>query len=161
MFDLPGTATIGEFGSELLSIFLQENAAVFEFRGARKTLAGEDQDVFGFRIAATNNHSWTLREDRRSTRPELAGELWVSRETHQVVRLDIFVEKIDRAYAADHARVSTTFDDVQFPDGGVFLLPRRSETKVCTRSAICLHNVTEWTTCKRFAGKARIIVPAE
>ncbi len=161
MFDVPGTTSIGEFGSELLSIFLQENAATFESLKTTKSLSGEDNYVFGVRISGANNHSWILREDGLAARPSLEGELWVSKETSKVIRLNIFVADLDKAFAADHIRVSTDFADVPFADAGTFLLPKHSETKLCTRNSLCMHNVTDWANCKRFAGKARIIFGME
>jgi hypothetical protein len=156
MLDIAGATSVGEFGSELLSIFLKESAAEFEFRGETKSLT-EDDNVFGFRISTANNHFWMLRVGNVITRPGLEGQLWVSKGANKVSRLEILAPNIDKQSAADHVRIITSFSTVRIGNAGEFLLPQQSEAKLCLRNANCLHNVTEWTDCKRFAAKSRIV----
>lgn len=160
IFDLEGLTSMGEFGSDLLSIFFAENAAVFRFRQRTKTLEGEAL-VFDFYVAAPTNHSWTLREKDLSTHPGLQGALWLDAMTRRVLRFDLEVSDIDMQFATDRASRTTLYSDVHFADGGDFLLPVRSEASVCTRDQYCTRNTTEWKNCKRFAGKARVVEKVE
>ena len=160
MFDLDGLSSMGEFASDLLSIFFAENAAAFRFRQKTKTLEG-DALVFDFYVAAATNRSWMLREKNRSTHPGLQGALWLDASTNQVLRFDLEVSDIDIQFATDRASRTTIYDDVHFQDGGDFLLPVRSEASVCTRDQYCTRNTTEWKNCKRFTGKARIVEKIE
>jgi hypothetical protein len=152
--------TTGDFGSELVSIFLEETAAVFAFRGQENS-QGVEEYVFDFRIPAGTNHAFTLREDGSETHPDLEGVLWVSKNTNEVRRLDIRAKNIDSVFSADHIQFSTLFGKVQFGDAGEFLLPSQSETTVCTRRRLCRHNVTQWANCRRLAVKTRIIFGIE
>jgi hypothetical protein len=157
---LTGPIASGDFGSELLSILLEENATVFAFRGQENGPNGIEY-VFDFRIPAATNHAFTYREDGSGTHPDLEGVLQVSKETNDVRRLDILAKNIDPAFSADHVRFSTIFGKVKFGDAGEFLLPRKSESTVCTRRRLCRHNVTQWANCKRLGVKTRIILGVE
>jgi hypothetical protein len=148
--------TTGDFGSGLLSIFRQENAATFSFRDESNGPDGNDY-VFDFRIPATTNQAFTVYENGSSTHPDVSGALWISATSHQVRRLDILATKIDSAFSSDHIRFSRVFGKVQFGDAGDYFLPKQSEMIVCTRRGLCTHNVTQWAKCKRFAAKSRII----
>jgi hypothetical protein len=157
---LTGPITTGDFGSELLSILLEENATVFAFRGQENGPDGEEY-VFGFRIPAATNHAFTYREDGSVTHPDLEGVLRVSKDTNEVRRLDISAKNIDPAFSADHVRFSTIFGKVKFGDAGDFLLPRESESTVCTRRRLCKHSVTQWASCRRLGVKTRMILRNE
>ena len=153
---LTGSITTGDFGSGLLSIFRQENAARFSFSSQTDASDGREY-VFDFQIPATMNRAFTLYENGLSTHPEINGALWISAETHEVRRLEILATKIDSAFSSDHVRFNTELGKVQFGDAGDYLLPKESETTECTRRGLCTHNVTQWTNCKRLAAKSRII----
>jgi hypothetical protein len=151
-----GPITTGDFGSELLSVLLKENATTFSFRGQENGPDGVEY-VFDFRIPAATNHAFTYREDGSETHPDLLGVLRVSKETNDVRRLEILAKNIDPAFSADHVQFSTIFGKVKFGDAGEFLLPRQSESTVCTRKRLCRHNVTQWVNCKRLSAKSRMI----
>lgn len=156
MFDIAGLTSMGEFGSDLLSLFLAENAASFRFREYTKTLEA-NAIVFDFYIPAAANHSWIYREKNASTRPGLEGSLWLDRNTNAVLRLDLGISDIDFHFDTQRASRTTVYRDVDFPQAGHFRLPVRSEATVCTRDQMCTRNTTEWKNCKRFTGKARIV----
>lgn len=157
VFNLIGPIAMGDFGSELLSIFREDNAVLFTFRERETDLNGDNNLVFDFRIPSRNNHLFTLREEPLATHPDLEGTLWVKTDTNEVSRLDLLVKNIDSNFSADHIRFSTTFEKVPFGDAGDFLLAKQSESVLCDRSHRCRHNVTSWTNCKRLAVKTKII----
>jgi len=153
---LAGPITTGDFGSELFSILLEENATVFAFRGQENGPDGVEY-VFDFRIPAATNHAFTYREDGSGTHPDLEGVLRVGKDANDVRRLEMLAKNIDPAFFADHVQFSTIFGKVQFGDAGEFLLPRQSESTVCTRRRLCKHNVTQWANCKKLSVKSRIV----
>ncbi len=156
MTDLPGVTVFGEFGAQLVSLFLDENSVIFRFREEAKTPDG-DVLVFEFEVPAGKNNSWVLREGEFSTQPPLEGTLWLSKKNHKILELNLATSSIDRSISADRVRVSTSFADVHFDGAGDFLLPSRSEAKMCSRDSLCTYNVTKWSGCKRFGAKTRIL----
>lgn len=156
---LPAPAT-GDFGSELLSIFAQENAATFSFSRMQDDHEGEEY-VFDFHIPAGRNHAFTYREDGAETHPDLRGTLWVSKDTNEVRRLDVLATNIDKAFSADHVLFSIGFGKERFGEGGEFLLPMQSESTICTRRQLGRHNLTEWQNCRKLGVKTRIILGVE
>lgn len=156
MFDIDGMTSMGEFGSDLLSIFLEENAAAFSWRERTKTLQGEAL-VFDFRVPAASNHAWVLKEKDANTHPRMEGALWVDAVTNRVLRLDLGAADIDWGFFTQRASRVTVFGEVHFPDSGDFLLPTISDATLCTWDDMCRRNTTQWKNCKRFLGKARIV----
>jgi hypothetical protein len=150
--------TSGNFASELLSIFLEENAAIFIFHGEKKSRSGPEY-VFEFRISGAT--PLTYREGTLETHPDVQGVLRVSKETGEVRVLDMFARKIDRKFFADHLGFSTTFGKVAFGDAGEFPLPKESESTLCNRDGVCNHSLTRWSDCKKLGVKTRMIVGVE
>ena len=154
---LAGPITTGDFGSGLLSIFREENAAMFSFRQA---IAGpQDREyAFDFRIPLTTNHTFSYYETGAETHPDVSGTIFVNADSGEVRAMNLLASPINSDFSADHIRFDTVFGKIAFGEAGEFVLPTQSESVVCARKGPCWHNVTRWTSCKRLAAKSRIIL---
>lgn len=153
--DLAGPISTGDFGSGLLSIFREENDAVFSFREA---VAGLREYAFDFRIPAATNHTFRYYETGAETHPDVSGTIFVNADTGEVRAMNLLASPINFDFSADHVRFNTLFERVPFGEAGEFVLPTQSESVVCARKGPCWHNITRWTNCKRLAAKSRIIL---
>ncbi|HKR30836.1 MAG TPA: hypothetical protein VJT08_10170 [Terriglobales bacterium] len=155
--DLTGPISTGDFGSVLLSVFRQENAATFAFREGTDGPKGREY-AFDFRIPAATNHTFRYYETGAETHPDVSGTIFVNADTGEVRAMNLLASPINFDFSADHVRFNTLFRRVPFGEAGEFVLPTQSESVVCARKGPCWHNITRWTNCKRLAAKSRIIL---
>jgi len=161
----PGLLTTGEFGGDLVSLFTPPIVAEFKLR-KETTLRSHSARVYEFHLPADKNTFWTIYGNNWNVKPELRGELWIEPKTEKLRRLRI--EPVHLASKYNIATDDTTIDyaEVSLADAGISLLPKSSETNVCTRdndvshldkTVICFQNVIKFYNCHKFTAKARIL----
>ncbi len=155
-----GFSSTGELGSFLVDLFSSAGVAEFKFR-REDTLRGLPVAIYEFHIPSANNTFWTLRDSNgRSLRPEFRGELWLEQQTGHPLREELEPLHLP-AGSGRFASATTIIDYAMTPvgDAGVFLLPARSETRVCVQSipVTCMDNVITFHEYRKFAATTRIL----
>lgn len=156
-----GFISAGEFGSDLVDLFMPPVVAEFKFRRYEK-LHKVRSSVFEFHIVAERNEFWAIRDNPGVTiHPELKGELWVEPRQRRIVRLEIWPLHLPRDFGVVGAKVTIDYSEIRIRELGTFLLPSFSKTTVCQRNAgprvRCSKNVLVFHNCQKFAVKSRIL----
>lgn len=151
----------GEFGALLVDLF-HPGEAEFQFR-KQATLNGTPVVVYDFHVPASSNKFWSLTDDFGHTlHPELQGELWVEAGTGRLMRESL--QPVHLPADFEIAGIATTIDYglTAVGDAGVFVLPSRSESRICTRQQFskpvsCVSNVKTFSKYEKFAATTRIL----
>jgi hypothetical protein len=151
----------GEFGALLVDLF-HPGEAEFKFRKQAK-LNGTPVVVYDFHVSASSNTFWSLTDDfGHILHPELQGELWVEAGTGRLMRESL--QPVHLPAGFEIAAVATTIDYglTAVGDAGVFVLPSKSESRICTRQkfsnrASCVSNVKTFGNYEKFAATTRIL----
>jgi hypothetical protein len=149
----------GELGSDLIDLFKPPIVAEFHFR-KEAMFHKVPSTVYEFHLAAEKNTFFVLRDSHQAILySEYEGELWLGPHG-RLLRLDLRTMHLPKGFGFDNVEVTIDYNDV--PIGGLdtFLLPSRSETRVCDRrhsGLSCGTNVVVFDDCRKFATKSRII----
>jgi hypothetical protein len=149
----------GELGSDLIDLFKQPIVAEFQFR-KEAMFHKVPSSVYEFHLAAEKNTFFVLRDSHAAILySEYAGELWLG-PNGRLLRLELRTMHLPKGFGFDNVEVTIDYNDV--PIGGLdtFLLPSRSETRVCDRhhsGVSCGTNVVVFDDCRKFAAKSRIV----
>jgi len=150
----------GELGTNLVDLFEAPIVAQFQFRKESK-LRDVRALVYSFDIPADKNTFWPVRDGRGTTlRPEYTGELWVEKSNHRLLRLESRPVHLPEDFGIANAQKTIEYDEVRIVDAGMFLLPSKSETTVCTWNGnltTCTTNVLTFQGCQKFGTKTRIL----
>ena len=157
-------ASSGEFGSSLVDLF-QPGAAEFQFHKHAR-LRGKPVVVYDFHVSTSSHASWILADGSgHSLRSESRGELWVEAATGRLLREIEEPVHIPAGFEIVSAKTSIDYTETTVGDAGVFLLPSRSESSVCTRQPFlmrlsCFTNVKNFVNYRKFVATTRILAGA-
>jgi hypothetical protein len=151
----------GEFSPLVLGILSKASKPELQFSGKTK-IGSTPVLVYDYRVAKEDNATWIWKLDGREFKPGYHGRLWVESESgrlrHLTRKANSTPDEIDPWVGFTSISFDITYDDVEIPVLGRFLLPVRSELVSCQRDIPgCKHNVLTFHNCRKFAGKARII----
>jgi hypothetical protein len=164
--------THGEFGNEFIDVF--DLAMKTEFHYERRTkLRGVDALEFSFHIAQQNNHLWKVEDGRTTEMPEFSGKIWVDSLQSRLLRLANQPLKLPREFLIQSAEKQTDYGDVDLGERGKHLLPVHARSHGCLRALPpegiltrmgagrslprCVTNTIEFSGCRKFVGKAKIL----
>lgn len=151
----------GEFGSDLLAVFLPQSATQFKF-AKEATFRSTPVLVFDFTVQRKNNHLWRVNNLGVTTFPGYHGRLWIKKSTFQLMRLERLADDIEAKFPLK--RVSTVIDygDIELADRSDFVLPLRAVEVGCGEAdTTCWHDELTFKHWHKFAARARIIDPNE
>lgn len=151
-----GAVSEGEFGSDLLTLFLPHSKTQTQWDHWTH-LRNRDAHVFAYRIETVNSN-YRLEFGFKGSRPAVAavgehGYFYVDRATGQVLRINRTAD-----LPADFpVRKATTLLDYDFIEvgGHRFLLPLRAEIRMAT-DYILTRNVIDFTEYGKFEGQSKI-----
>jgi len=157
--------TNGEFGPLLINLFEMPGAIEFTFPKT-DALLGVPVAVFDFHLPKPKNTFWAIRDARGATiKPEFRGHLWLEKETGRLMREE--VEPVLDAWQTgiSSMKVSADYAPTQVRDVGIFLLPVKSESRMCLIGRLgvnlgCTANVAVFHDYQKFVATSRIL-PAE
>ena len=151
----------GEFGAVLVDLF-HPGRAEFQFR-KQATLNGTRAMVYDFHVSALSNTFWRLTDAAGHTlHPELRGELWIDAGTGRLMREIFAPVHLPSSFEITKVTTSIDYAESMVGEAGVFLLPVRSESSVCTRQPFvdavsCVANVKTFSNYRKFAATTRIM----
>jgi hypothetical protein len=150
MEQLGGTTSQGEFGSLMSGVFEEKSAAEFHWdRWA--TLRGHRVHVF--RYAVDQSHSeWGIYDGdaKQSVVPAYRGEVFVDRDTNEVLRISLEAVDIPADF---RVRVATDRLDYDYQDisGHRFLLPYHAEIQLDDNRRFQTKNELDFHFYKKFS----------
>ena len=151
----------GEFGALLVDLF-HPGEAEFQFR-KQATLQGTPVVVYGFHVSASRNTFWSLTDDFGHTlHPEFQGELWVEAGTGRLMRESLQPVHLPADFEITGIATTIDYGLTAVGDAGVFVLPSRSESRICTfhrfaKPVPCVSIIKTFSNYEKFAATTRIL----
>jgi hypothetical protein len=154
MEDLSGSWSTGEFGSVLADVFSPATAADFEYRKESRS-AGRASLVYDFSVEREHSH-WRIMVASQLIQPPYQGSVWIDKETHRVLRIEMQATHIPDAFPSDRVEMATDYEFVRFAELQ-FLVPVHAETLGCQRdSNTCSRNAIDFRNYHKYAGESSI-----
>jgi hypothetical protein len=156
--------TSGEFGPVLINLFEAPDAVEFKFRETA-TLSGAPAVLFDFHLPQKKNTFWALRTPRGEViKPEFRGQLWLEPQTGRLLREELEPVMNELTTSVASAKLATDYAMTTVSDLGTFLLPIKSESKMCMggwqSNLGCTTNTAVFSAYQKFVATSRI-VPAD
>ena len=152
--DLPGSWSTGEFGSVLADLFSPATAADFEYRKESR-LAGRTSLVYDFSVERERSH-WRIMVASQLVQPSYQGSVWVDKETHRVLRIEMQATHIPEAFPSDKVEMATDYEFVRFGERQ-FLVPVHAESMGCQRDTnTCTRNAIDFRNYHKYSGESSI-----
>ena len=152
--DLNGSWSTGEFGSVLADVFSPYTAADFEYRKESRS-AGRASLVYDFSVERERSH-WRIMVASQLITPPYSGSVWIDKETHRVLRIEMQATHIPEAFPSDKVEMATDYEFVRFADRQ-YLVPVHAETLACQRdTGTCSRNAIDFRNYHRYAGESNI-----
>jgi len=130
-----GFRSAGEFGSLLVDLFTLPGAVEFKFRKA-SAVGDVPVSIYEFHLPQDKNTFWSLRDGNgRAWKPEFRGEVWLEQKTGRPLREEIEPVHLPAECQIESAKTTTDYAMTPVKEVGTFLLPVKSESKVCGRSS--------------------------
>ena len=149
-----GSWSTGEFVTVLQDVLSRMTNAAFVKRGEDR-IAQRKAFVYDYTVKQTNSH-WTVVATEASYRPAYQGAIWIDKETHRVLRIEMRSLSLPSDFPFEKAELILDYDSVRI-DNGVFLLPVHSENLLCTRdSDLCSRNVIDFRNYRKFTAESNI-----
>jgi hypothetical protein len=152
--DLSGSWSTGEFGSVLADLFSPATAADFEYRKESRS-AGRASLVYDFSVERERSH-WRIMVASQLIQPPYQGSVWVDKETHRVLRIEMQATHIPDAFPSDRVEMATDYEFIRFGDHQ-FLVPVHAETLGCQRdTSTCGRNAIDFRNYHKYSGESSI-----
>jgi len=150
---LGGALSRGEFGSVLAQLFDPRTAA--EFRWDRHS-ALRERPVYVFRLRVPQSRSeWHLSwRHERETIAGYQGQVYIDKETGQVLRISSVSEDLPRDFPIHEARTALDYGFAKIADRN-YLLPLRATTRL-RESKMLMRNEVEFRLYRKFSADASI-----
>jgi VWFA-related protein len=151
----------GEFGSDLLAVFLPQSATQFKF-AKEATFRSTAVLVFDFKVQRKNNQLWRVNNLGATTFPGYHGRLWIKKSTFQLMRLERQADDIEAKFPLKQVSTVIDYGDIELADRSDFVLPLRAVEVGCgDGDTTCWHDELTFKHWHKFAARARILDPNE
>ena len=143
-----GSWSKGEFSTLLKDVLSPYTSA--DFHGKRaSTIVNRAAFRYDFSVEQPNSH-WHIEADGQAYMPAYSGAIWIDKENHRVLRIEMQAQDMPRSYPLDQVEWSVDYDYVPIGDGK-YLLPVHSETLSCAKAANqCTRNTIEFRNYRKF-----------
>jgi hypothetical protein len=163
----------GEFGSFLIELFRPPIVAEFKFDKEVK-LGATPAAIYGFDVPAAKSFFIVQDHAGHVLKPEIRGQIWVERATGRLLKVDMQPVHMPAKFEVSSIHTTTDYFLTSLGDAGVFVLPIKSETDVCSQKPgalvvlltgevapgselQCTNNVLMFHNCHKFAATAHIV----
>ena len=149
-----GSWSRGEFSSLQLDVLAPNTNAHFHGKKAT-TIVNRAAFLYDFSVEQPNSH-WHIEADGDSYQPGYTGSIWIDKENHRVLRIELSAQNLPRSFPLDTVESAVDYDYV-FIGEAKFLLPVHSEALSCAHGANgCTRNVIEFRNYKKFSADSNI-----
>ncbi len=154
-----GSWSRGEFSSLQLDVLSPSTNARFHGKQAT-TIVNRAAFLYDFSVERPNSH-WHIEADGQSDQPSYTGSIWIDKENHRVLRIELAAQNLPREFPLDTVESAVDYDYVVIGEGK-YLLPVHSEALSCAHEASgCTRNVIEFRNYKKFAADSSITFDPE
>ncbi|MGB6941162.1 MAG: hypothetical protein WBE37_02045 [Bryobacteraceae bacterium] len=154
-----GSWSRGEFSSLQLDVLSPGTDARFHGKQST-TIVNRAAFLYDFSVEQPNSH-WHIEAEGQSDQPAYTGSIWIDKETHRVLRIELSAENLPRTFPLDTVESAVDYDYVVIGEGK-YLLPVHSEALSCAHGASgCTRNVIEFRNYKKFTSDSNITFDPE
>ena len=149
-----GTWSTGEYAAVLRSLLAPWTRADFRSKGSRSF---GNRPVYCYDFSVEQPYSnWTIRAAAQTYRPAYVGTVFIDRETHRVMRIEMQARHLPKEFPMDTVESATDYDFVRIGDGS-YVLPVHSENLSCIRgTTTCSHNVIDFRNYRKFGAESSV-----
>ena len=151
-----GSWSTGEFTQTLQDVLSMSTDATFTKRSEQR-IANRSALVYGYVVKQRNSH-WSIvsTETKRSYNPGYKGSLWIDKETHRVLRIEMQTLSMPEDFPFDKTEATLEYDFVKIgPE--TYLLPTHGENLMCQRGTLqCSRNTIDFRNYRKFGAESNI-----
>lgn len=149
-----GSWSSGEFGTLVIDVFHPTTAADFRAKG-QETINHRTAMVYTFAVDKDHSH-WRIQGGAQWILPAYKGTIWLDKETHRPLRIEMEAVNMPAAFVLDHAETAADYDFVNIKDQKV-LLPTHAEVLDCERGTFnCSRNSIDFRNYHAYTGESSI-----
>jgi hypothetical protein len=150
---LGGATSTGEFGTMLAQLFAPETKAQFSW-DRHSVLNGRKAYVFRFRVPQERSQWHISYQRQREIIAGYTGNVFIDKETGQVLRLAMVTEGLPRDFPIHEARTTLDYGFARIADRD-YLLPRRATVRM-REGKLLTRNEVEFRLYRKFTAEASI-----
>lgn len=149
-----GSWSSGEFGTLVMDVFHPATAADFRPKGT-DTINHRSAKVYTFAVDKDHSH-WRIQGGAQWIMPAYRGTIWIDKETHRALRIEMEAVNIPKAFMLDHTESAADYDFVIIKEQKV-LLPTHAEVLSCERGTYnCSRNAIDFRNYHAYTGESSI-----
>ena len=153
--DTGGAWSKGEFGTQLIDLFLPRTATEFHYRRDAR-IAGILTKEYDFTISHANS-DWNVGVGAQNYDPGYSGTVWIDPATARVMRIEKQARSFPSDFPLDDVEQATDYEYVRLGDAKQYLLPVHSESIMCERGTYnCTRNVIDFRNYRKYTGESSI-----
>jgi len=150
-----GAWSTGEFVTTLRTLLSPETDAAFVRRGEDR-IVGKDAYKYDFTVRKANSHWRIIDTSGRSESPAYGGTLWIDKESHRVLRIEMRTDSLPPGFLYDKGESTIDYDFVRIGKGN-YLLPVKSANLACmSNRSTCMKNEIDFRNYRKFAAESDI-----
>jgi len=149
-----GSWSSGEFGTLVMDVFHPATAADFRPKGT-DTINHRSAKVCTFAVDKDHSH-WRIQGGAQWIMPAYKGTIWIDKETHRALRIEMEAVNIPKAFLLDHTESAADYDFVTIKEQKI-LLPTHAEVLSCERGTFnCSRNSIDFRNYHAYTGESSI-----
>ncbi len=150
-----GAWSTGEFVTTLRNLLSPETDAAFVRRGDDR-IVGRDAYRYDFNVRKANSHWRIVNPDGRSEAPSYNGTVWIDKDSHRVLRIEMRTSSLPAGFTYDKAESTLDYDFVRLGKES-YLLPVKSANLACmASSATCMKNEIDFRNYRKYEAESDI-----
>lgn len=112
---------------------------------------------YDFTVRKANSHWRIVDTSGRAEAPEYNGTVWIDKESHRVLRIEMRTSSLPRGFLYDRAESTLDYDFVRIGKAN-YLLPVKSANLACqSGTATCMKNEIDFQNYRKFEAESDII----
>jgi hypothetical protein len=162
MDQVPGAWSVGEFGREIVALFLPNQPAEYHFVKLDRGLA-KGTYLFEMKVSSTDNRSWNLTfgaaPNRKFAHPAFVAHFWLMPGDGQLVRIEHETTEVPKDFPIRWSMKTSNYSDTELGDGTRFVLPTSDLTLLCYlgKNMGCSRNELQFSHWHKFTATHRIL----
>jgi hypothetical protein len=150
-----GAWSTGEFVTTLRNLLSPETDAAFVRRGDDR-IVGRAAYRYDYTVRKANSHWRIVNPDGRTEAPAYDGTVWIDKDSHRVLRLEMRTNSLPPGFTYDKAESTLDYDFVRIGSGN-YLLPVKSANLACmSGGSTCMKNEIDFRNYRKFEAESDV-----
>jgi hypothetical protein len=150
-----GAWSTGEFVTALRNLLSPATDAAF-VRGGEDRIVGRAAYRYDYTVRQANSHWRIVNPDGRSEAPAYNGTVWIDKESHRVLRLEMRTSSLPPGFTYDKAESTLDYGFVRIGQAN-YLLPVKSGNLACqSGTSTCMKNEIDFRNYRKYGAESDI-----